>query len=272
MQLIGGGTDHQWAVQRAPIEDATFADGGRAAVHLGAELDDDLYGLFTPESVARLGDRRLYFDAQHPEFVPIPTDDDLGDADEDALGDLSAAAPADLVGKTNAALWSQYGLAVGGEPVPEGAGRRSDVLGGYVEGATDERAGVVDSVATVTGSLVEYGEIGQGERVYVYDDAEFLAVPGRYVGWRYLRFEREDGYEERRSFTHLRLNDPVTVVVAYDAESTPRWLTDWTDTGNSIGTTDGPRQLYRKQVAAGRTVLGGTPDTNRMYSVLLAPR
>ena len=226
MQLIGGGTDHQWAVQRAPIEDATFADGGRAAVHLGAELDDDLYGLFTPESVARLGDRRLYFDAQHPEFVPIPTDDDLGDADEDALGDLSAAAPADLVGKTNAALWSQYGLAVGGEPVPEGAGRRSDVLGGYVEGATDERAGVVDSVATVTGSLVEYGEIGQGERVYVYDDAE----------------------------------------------STPGWLTDWTDTGNSIGTTDGPRQLYRKQVAAGRTVLGGTPDTNRMYSVLLAPR
>ena len=274
VQLISGGTDHQWSIQRVPIEDATFADGGRASVALGTELDSDLYGLFTPEGVTRLDGQDLYLDAQHPDFVPIPTEADLGDAGEDALGDLSTATPAELVGKTNATLWEEYGLSVDGEPLPDDAGREPDVIGGAVAGAgaSPDPSGLVESVTTATGSLVEHGDLAQGERVYVYDEVAFLTVPAQYAGRRYLRFEREDGYEDRRSFTYLTLSDPATVVVAYDAESTPGWLGDWTDTGDALGTTDGPLALYRKQVDAGTTVLGGTPTTNRMYAVLVESR
>ena len=240
VQHVGGGTDRRWSVQRTPIEGATFADGGRASVYLGTELDDDLYGLFSPESVATLDGRPLYFEAQRPDFVPVPDGADVADVDDDALADLTDVRPGQLVGKTNAALWDEFGISVEGEVLPDDAGRHAGVVGGYLAGARESDGGSTGdasppgplaTVTTATGSLVEWGRIAQGRPVYVYDDPEFLAVPGAYENLPYLRFEGEDGHEDRRSFAYLRFEAPATVWVALDDEVAPGWLSGWRETG-----------------------------------------
>lgn len=90
-------------------------------------------------------------------------------------------------------------------------------------------------------------------------------MPGRYAGLTHLRPERTDTDIERPSGYRLDLSAPADVFVAYDAEATPGWLEDWTDTGDSIGTDDGPRRVFRTSVEAGTTWLGGCPETYRMY-------
>jgi hypothetical protein len=274
VQLIAGGTDHRWRTQRSVLDGLTFADGGTAELFLGTDLDDDLYGLFSPESVLSLDGAELYLESQHPDFVPVPTAGDLGSADEDALSNLTGATPADLVGKTNRTLWNEFGISVEGEPLPPAAGRRNGIERGFVAGGSGRSTGdrLIAEVQTATGALYERGELGQGKRLYVYDDAKFLAVPARYSGLEYVRFEGEDAHEERRSFAYVTLAEPATLYVAHDAERTPDWLGPYTATGDSLGTTDGARTVYGGAVEAGTTVLGPASDTHRMYTVFAEPR
>jgi len=281
VQLTGGGTDHRWSVQSVPIEETTFADGGRASVYMGTELDDDLYGLFSPESVASLNGQSLYFDSQRPAFVPIPTRADVSDVDEDALSDLTDVKPGQLVGKTNAELWDEFGISVEGEVIPDDAGRTAGVEGGYLGGTGGSGGdssggqsppGPLESVTTATGSLVEWGRLGQGEPLYVYDDPVFQAVPGKYANLPYLRFEGEDGHENRRSFTYLRFDAPMTLWVALDDEVRPGWLSRWRETGDTIGTSDDTRAVYQAAVDAGTTILGDAGESHRMYTVFYRQR
>ncbi len=274
VQLIGGGIDSRWAPQRVAIEDVSFADGGRANVFLTAELEGDLYGLFSPQSLASLDGEALFHDAQRDDFVPIPTPADLESLHGDSLGNLSDADPAALVGKTNAELWNEFGVAVDGGTVPPAAGRDGGIEGGFVTGGAGggRRNGLIEHVVSAAGSLFEVGRLAQGEKLYVYDDPEFLAVPGTYAGLPYVRPEREDAGGERASFYHLRLSRPATVYVAYNAESSADWLGNWTDTGDSLGTDDGPRRVYRRKVDAGRVTLGPPQNTYQMYSVFARER
>lgn len=272
VHVIGGGTSNRWSdPHEVAIEDVDFGDGGRASVFMGSDLQDDLYSMLTPADSVTLEGTPLYFDSQHPDVVPFPTEADLGDADDDALADLSDVSPSALVGKSNRELVDEYGLAVEGEPVPDDAGARSDVDGGFVAGASGRRdaPAPLDAVASTVGSTHEFGQLDQGERLYVYDDAEFFTVPGTYDGLPYVRPERVDNDIERPSGYRLELSEPAEVFVAYDAESTPAWLEDWTDTGDSIGTEDGTRRVFSKSVDAGTTWLGGCPDTYKMYTVFV---
>ena len=272
IHVIGGGTDRRWTpAQHVRIEDVTVGEDGRATVFMRTNLDDDIYGVVSPAGGVELDGTPLYFDSQRPDLVPFPTEADLGDAGADALGDLTDATPAEFVGKSNRELSNEFGLAVEGQPLPDDAGRRSDVVGGFAGGAggTGDTDGPVRTVESTVGSLYELGRLDRGEPLYVYDGAEFKAVPGRYTGLTYLRPEKGDENIERPSGYRLDLAEPAEVFVAYDAESTPEWLDDWTDTGDSIGTDDGTRRVFRKSVDAGTTWLGGCPDTHRMYSVFV---
>lgn len=281
VQLTGGGTDHRWSVQSVPIEGASFANGGRASVYMGTELDEDLYGLFSPESVASLNGESLYFESQRPDFVPLPTRADVSDVDEDALSDLTDVKPGQLVGETNADLWDEFGLSVEGDVVPDDAGRVASVEGGYLGGASGSGGGSpggqsppgpLESVTTATGSLVEWGRLSQGKPLYVYDDPEFLAIPGKYANLPYLRFEGEDAHEERRSFTYLQFDAPMTLWVALDDEVSPGWLSRWQKTGDTLGTSDDTRAVYRTEVDAGTTILGDSGESHRMYTVFYRNR
>ncbi|MBX0287667.1 G8 domain-containing protein [Halomicroarcula sp. F28] len=272
VHVIGGGTSNRWSSpHEVAIENVDFGDGGRASVFMGADLQDDLYSMLSPNDSVTLEGTPLYFDSQRPDVVPFPTEADLGDVGGDELGDLSEADPAEFVGKSNRELMNAYGLAVEGEPLPDDAGARSDVLGGFAAGSNGSRdaPAPLDAVASTVGSAHEFGTLAQGERLYVYDDAEFLTVPGKYAGLSYIRPEKEDQDIERPSGYRLDLAEPADVFVAYDAESTPEWLTGWTDTGDSIGTDDGTRRVFKKSVGAGTTWLGGCPDTYKMYSVFV---
>ncbi|MDS0259899.1 twin-arginine translocation signal domain-containing protein [Haloarcula sp. S1CR25-12] len=272
VHVIGGGTDRRWTpAQHVRIEDVTFGEGGRASVFMRTNLDDDIYGVFSPAGGVELDGTPLYFDSQRPDVVPYPTEADLGDAGTDAMGDLTEASPAEFVGKSNRELSNEFGLAVEGQPLPDDAGRRSDVVGGFAGGSSGstETEGPLRAVESAEGSVYEFGTLDQGERLYVYDDARFRAVPGKYTGLTYLRPEKGDNGIERPSGYRLDLAEPADVFVAYDAESRPAWLDDWTDTGDSIGTDDGTRQVFRKSVDAGTTWLGGCPDTYKMYTVFV---
>jgi hypothetical protein len=97
-------------------------------------------------------------------------------------------------------------------------------------------------------------------------------VPGSYANLPSLRFEGEDGHEDRRSFTYLRFDDPATVWVALDEEVDPDWLSRWRDTGTTLGTTDDTRAVYRTKVDAGTAVLGDSGDSRRMYTVFYRQR
>ena len=274
VQLTAGGTDHHWRSQQSELSGVTFADGGRAEVFMGTDLDDDLYGLFSPESVLSLDGDDLYLESQKPGFVPIPTSADVADVDEDALGELTNATPSELVGKTNRTLWNEFGISVEGEPLPPGAGRRTGLARGVVDGGGGRSAPdrLIDEVQTATGAQYEVGELAQGERLYVYDDDRFLAVPGRYTGLEYVRFEKEDAGGDRRSFAYVTLAAPARLYVAYDSESTPDWIGPWSGTGDALGTTDETRTVYQTEVDAGTTVLGPAADTHRMYTVFAEPR
>jgi len=271
VQVVGGGTPNRWAPpHEVSIDGVSFVDGGRAAVFLRTDLQDDLYGILSPRGGVTFEGTELYFDSQRPDVVPFPTEADLGDYDADELGDLTDAAPADLVGKSNRDLYDAYGLAVGGEPLPDDTGTRPDVAGGFAAGASGNRdAGPLAAVDSTVGSVHEFGTLAQGERLFVYDDARFLSVPDRYAGLTYVRPEKVDADIERPSGYRVELDEPAELFVAYDAESSAAWLDDWTDTGDSIGTDDGTRRVFRRSVDAGTTWLGGSPDTNRMYSIFL---
>lgn len=282
VQVVGGTTDRRWTqAQRVDVRDTEFGDGGRARIHMGVELDDDLYGLFAPEGGIFLDGERLYFTQQTADYVPFPTDDDLEHADGDSLDALVDVDPASLVGKSNADLHREYGLAVEGRVAPDDAGPMTGVIGGLVRGGSGSGSGssaydgdgVVAGAYTAHGSLVETGRLAQGERLYVYDDESvFRTVPGKYEGLPYLRPEREDADAERPSFLALDLDAPATVYVAYDHEETADWLGHWDDTGDVISTTDGKRRVYARDVDATTVYLGGRPNTHNMYSVFVEER
>ncbi|KAB1187044.1 MULTISPECIES: G8 domain-containing protein [Haloferax] len=279
VHVIGGTTDRRWSKkQQIDVEGVEFAESGRADLFLSAELDDHIYGLFTPEGHVRRDGEALYFAEQAPDFVPFPTNSDLNaaDPDDDALADLSDVSPNALVGKTNAELFDAYGLAVEGDVRPDDAGPAPGVEGGFVVGgsgpAISESLGPVERVHSAEGSVYELGRLRSDEPLYVFDEATFLTVPGRYTGLPYIRPEHDDADSERQSFLTLTLSAPATVFVAYDAETRPKWLSGWTDTGDTIGTTDGTRRVYRKQFDAGTARLGGAPDTHSMYTVFVRER
>jgi len=134
VQLTGGGTDHRWSVQSVPIEETTFADGGRALCTWAPNSTMTSTGCSRRRASPPLNGQSLYFDSQRPAFVPIPTRADVSDVDEDALGPdgretgtISSARPTPNFGTSSAS-------ASRGEVIPDDAGRTAGVEGGYPGG------------------------------------------------------------------------------------------------------------------------------------------
>jgi hypothetical protein len=269
VQVVAGTTDRRWTPpQRVGLDDVTVADGGRTELFASAQLQDDLYGLFTPEgSVTRDGEP-VFLAEQAPEFVPVPTAGDLPDTDDEPLADLTDVSSAELVGKSNAALAREYGLAVEGAVGP---GLDADRPAGTEVGRIDE-AGPVELVSSSAGALFEVGRLARGERVTVYGDAEFQVVPGRYAGLPYVRFGAEHARMDRPSWLLLGLAARSDVFVAHGGDAPPDWLADWTDTGHALGATDGVRTVARRTLDAGRHWLGGVPGSDVPYVVFARER
>ncbi|NIK57737.1 glycosyl hydrolase family 95 catalytic domain-containing protein [Kribbella shirazensis] len=82
------------------------------------------------------------------------------------------------------------------------------------------------------------------------------------------------------NYLTLNLTRPATVYVAFDPRGEnvwwPSWLSDYTRTGETVGTTDQRLILFKRDVPAGQLVLGpnsGVPDKgNSTYVTFVVPR
>jgi hypothetical protein len=274
VQVIGGTTDRRWSPkQQVAVDDVYFGDGGRSDLFLSTALNDDLYGLFTPEGHVRLDGTDLAFAKQAPDVVPYPSKQDLPETGDDPLADLADVAPERLVGKSNADLTEQYGLAVEGRVGPAvDAERPAGVsVGRVTDGslAAPDGAGPIEYVSSAVGSLFEVGRLGQGERLTVYGDATVQTVPGLYAGLPYVRLEGEDGDVERQSWLLVGLSAASDVFVASETEETPGWLSAWDDTGDTLGTSVGTKRVFRRSLDAGRHWLSGVPASDDVPTVFV---
>src|SRR5262249_35872447 len=79
--------------------------------------------LFVPDicrlNTTRWQGRQLYYQEQAADFVPFPREVPPSRAKQ--LGSAVGCVPDELLGKTNAELWRQYGLAIGGVVAPADA-------------------------------------------------------------------------------------------------------------------------------------------------------
>ena len=215
----------------------------------------------------------LAFAAQAPDVVPYPTKQDLPETGDDPLADLAGVSPERLVGKSNADLTEQYGLAVEGAVGPAvDAERPAGVSVGTVADdspAAPDGAGPIEYVGSAVGSLFEVGRLEQGARLTVYGDATVQTVPGRYAGLPYLRLEGEDGDVDRKSWLRLGLSAASEVFVASETEEAPGWLSAWSDTGDSLGTSAGTKRVFRRSLDAGHHWLSGVPTSDDVPTVFV---
>ena len=134
-------------------------------VHVRTRLEpyeQDLTDVFGNDTI-RLNSRQIYSEEQAPGFVPFPEYTDPA-AEVPAYG---PNVPAEFIGKTNAQLWEQYGLAVGGAVAPAGAYsnyRVTGVLGTRAEYPKVLTLNSAKYTRTLTGYALSYTPAG-GRRV-----------------------------------------------------------------------------------------------------------
>ncbi|MCI0439837.1 MAG: fibronectin type III domain-containing protein, partial [Chloroflexi bacterium] len=107
--------------------------------------------------------------------------------------------------------------------------------------------------------IVENG-LSSGETLYIDRPYTFTSVPQALQGAAYIRTANDDKSRTEADFLSFTLAQDARVYVAYDtrASQLPQWLSDWTDSGEILGTTDiVDRLVFFKDFAAGEVVLGG---------------
>ena len=111
-----------------------------------------------------------------------------------------------------------------------------------------------------------------GSRVYIDRSYTFTTVPASVQGAAYIQTANNDKASTANPFLSFTVDQPVTVYVAYDARlPLPLWLTNmgFTDTGENLGTTDTPRDLFAQTFPTGPISLGGNENGGSMYSVIV---
>ncbi len=111
----------------------------------------------------------------------------------------------------------------------------------------------------------------------VYNDRSytFTSVPASVQGAAYIQTENDDKKSTANPFLSFTVDQPVTVYVAHDQRiSLPVWLTNmgFTDTGENLGTSDVPLDLFAQTFPAGLISLGGNESGGSggsMYSVIV---
>lgn len=107
------------------------------------------------------------------------------------------------------------------------------------------------------------------DRVYTWSDVGALG------GSQYVQTANDD--KLATTAPSFSVSGPATVYVAYDARfAAPSWLSAWTNTGQSLGLSDGSKlRLHRRDFQAGPVALGpnSTGSTaSSMFSVIVVPR
>jgi hypothetical protein len=110
--------DHVGSQRSITINGVSFGPLAQYNIFLQSNFDltsHDLPFIFDPDltvpstvGTVLFNGKQLYFPEQAPDFVPFP------------VGQSPSWIPSELVGKTNAQIWDQYGLGIGGMGAPSG--------------------------------------------------------------------------------------------------------------------------------------------------------
>jgi hypothetical protein len=137
------------------------------------------------------------------------------------------------------------------------------------------RQSAVTEVSVDSGKAYEWHKVALGERVYIDRKFAFSILPAKYLGLFYLQSANDDKNMVGDHFITFQVNQDVTVYVVYpkvSMEDRPSWLAEWTDTGDSIATTDRSFGVLAKDFPAGTVSLGGNEGGASMYTVLVRPQ
>jgi len=122
------------------------------------------------------------------------------------------------------------------------------------------QSGQITNIVVSNGKTYEKDSLASGKLVYTDRSYTFTSVPAAYEGQEFIRTANNDKRARDADFLTFTLTRDATLYVAYDVRATrlPAWLDgSWTDTGDTIGTSDVTRRLYKKEFAAGTVTLGG---------------
>lgn len=136
----------------------------------------------------------------------------------------------------------------------------------------------VSIVSVASGQAYEVVDNGltSGAPVYIDRLYSFTTVPAALEGAAYVKTANNDKRYSQLDFLTLQVDQDVTAYVAYDSRATglPSWLSNWTNTGETLGTTDVTRNLFSKPFAAGTIAVGGNSaagavEAGSNYNVIL---
>ncbi len=123
------------------------------------------------------------------------------------------------------------------------------------------------------------GVFAAGRLVYGDRDYTFTSThPPRFDRQVYVQTSQVDRRNFLSDFMRFELYRPSEVAVLFDARATalPNWLGDFTPTGETVGTTDVPFDVYARRAQPGTVTLGGnnalgSRGADSMYSVVIVP-
>ena len=130
------------------------------------------------------------------------------------------------------------------------------------------------TVASGQAYVVPASGLQVGSTVYIDRSFTFATVPTNVQGALYIQTANNDKAATNTAFLSFTVNQPVTVYVAHDVRITPKptWLTNFTDTGKELVTSDATLHLFARSFSPGTITLGGNAGGgNSMYSIIIQP-
>ena len=212
--LESAGGVHWHRPHQFDARETTFSGGSQANVSIDVTLQEtNLYNVLSDRDYYAIDGRRIYPAESNPDVVPYPSDDHLEEASGgdriDDLASVESVEPSDLVGLSNSELYDEYGLSVGGRPLPDHAQEDDRVSGGYLapesaattavwlpaeDGAYDGPFREYEGEGAATGAYLAVGDVSsersppsQGRLSHTFE------VPsGEYTVWGRLITPGED--------------------------------------------------------------------------------
>jgi hypothetical protein len=113
--------------------------------------------------------------------------------------------------------------------------------------------------------------VDPGNLVYIDRSFSYSTVPSAYTAMKSLQTANVDKAVVDANFLSFTANMDVNVYVAHalSSNAVPTWLSSWTDTGDTLVTSDRTLKLYKKAFAAGSITLGDNGSGGSMYVVLV---
>ena len=126
-------------------------------------------------------------------------------------------------------------------------------------------------ISNLAPGYYQVAKIREGDEYYIDRSFRMVTIPSEVTTVSWIKTANNDKFNQDDKFITFDVNQSVSVFVGYDirATSVPDWLSEWSNTGLRLETTDVPLELYRKDFSANKILLGGNLGAPSMYLVLI---